>query len=216
MWHFLFTGRIQVNNFATATFHGIISTNVKNISYTHQQNSQRQDHLHIRGEYLVRCLTMVDTVGSSPHTWRIRRTVLSGSVSFRIISTYVENTLNNNHIVVFRKDHLHIRGEYNFTPNISNFELGLSPHTWRILLILIWKNTHLRIISTYVENTSALSSVCFVYKDHLHIRGEYNINTAETNTIKGSSPHTWRIPQSAGNTSRVGQDHLHIRGEYLM
>ncbi len=72
MWHFLFTGRIQVNNFATATFHGITSTNVKNISYTHQQNSQRQDHLHIRGEYASAGTIATLPIGSSPHTWRIR------------------------------------------------------------------------------------------------------------------------------------------------
>ena len=113
MWHFLFTGRIQVNNFATATFHGITSTNLKNISYTHQQNSQRQDHLHIRGEYEPEASSGSLFLGSSPHTWRIPSQTNTKTITLRIISTYVENTITLSQPTLQSQDHLHIRGEYN-------------------------------------------------------------------------------------------------------
>ena len=90
------------------------------------------------------------------------------------------------------------------------------------------------IISTYVENTQGDWDLDELFKDHLHIRGEYIILMMDHNSLIGSSPHTWRIPhfktlgakryriistyventRSAEAKSMLIGDHLHIRGEY--
>ncbi len=134
---------------------------------------------------------------------------------FRIISTYVENTLFDLHLQLL----------------VS----GSSPHTWRIHFVTRHKHGSSRIISTYVENTHQLRNLPNQDQDHLHIRGEYIYIVFSKKTIKGSSPHTWRIPVSlyesfrririistyVENTQIVEkyqsshQDHLHIRGEYM-
>ena len=70
---------------------------------------------------------------------------------------------------------------------------GSSPHTWRIQIDTFIENHEVRIISTYVENTTEIFDNDNVDKDHLHIRGEYLIATALIDGKSGSSPHTWRI-----------------------
>ena len=85
-----------------------------------------------------------------------------------------------------------------------------------------------------MENTPYWSSNTEIPLDHLHIRGEYSIHLLIKMILKGSPPHTWRIPiyvvvykskeritsTYVENTLMqttfdftVG-DHLHIRGEY--
>ena len=49
------------------------------------------------------------------------------------------------------------------------------------------------ITSTYVENTAMILKVSAVFKDHLHIRGEYPAQTFVSLPLLGSPPHTWRI-----------------------
>ena len=91
-----------------------------------------------------------------------------------------------------------------------------------------------RIISTYVEITYNNGSLDHFSKDHLHIRGDHILSSKLPNAKKGSSPHTWRSPDTtvddinqAGIIStyveithdkRVGEvevkDHLHIRGDH--
>ena len=112
-------------------------------------------------------------LGSSPHTWRIQLFKSSIYVWVRIISTYVENTIYYNSVTKYSKDHLHIRGEYNYMVLYTRPCLGSSPHTWRILLDVLFLDSKLRIISTYVENTVSTRSIVRWSKDHLHIRGEY-------------------------------------------
>ena len=112
--------------------------------------------------------------------------------------------------------------------------VGSSPHTWRILQCNCLPILMLRIISTYVENTSICSRCYIQIGDHLHIRGEYCLIHCISSLILGSSPHTWRIlvPRASAildfgiistyveNTkmmkqaSKIVEDHLHIRGEY--
>ncbi len=72
------------------------------------------------------------------------------------------------------RDHLHIRGEYFELKNYTQFELGSSPHTWRIPLKIDKEYKSDRIISTYVENTDVDEDILRIDKDHLHIRGEYS------------------------------------------
>ena len=72
-----------------------------------------QDHLHLRGEYLISIWITGIGLGSSPLTWRI---------------LYIVTRSERLH-----QDHLHLRGEY-----LSDIVwlvscLGSSPHTWRIL-----------------------------------------------------------------------------------
>ena len=111
---------------------------------------------------------------------------------------------------------------------------GSPPHTWRIHFRTIRFAAFSRITSTYVENTLRKAASYEVAKDHLHIRGEYDILSKIFHLKLGSPPHTWRIhdPIIAANpflgitstyvenTFTIKQrkfhfaDHLHIRGEY--
>ena len=92
--------------------------------------------------------------------------------------------------------------------------IGSPPHTWRILQKDLPWLLHLRITSTYVENTAFLAQL--------------------SSNPKGSPPHTWRIlhfhvkladngritstyvENTLSNVEKLQltMDHLHIRGEY--
>ena len=70
------------------------------------------------------------------------------------------------------------------------------------------------ITSTYVENTLIIINKSQLVKDHLHIRGEYELLSTPDEDPIGSPPHTWRI-LALNMYDRVNvEDHLHIRGEY--
>ena len=132
------------------------------------------------------------------------------------------------------QDHLHIRGEYRFLLIFCFGHPGSPPHTWRIRNQFFLQHWLLGITSTYVENTSSKRHKRANFKDHLHIRGEYLFHLLSSSSLKGSPPHTWRIPslittltnmlritstyvENTGNLiSSHGrdEDHLHIRGEY--
>ena len=58
--------------------------------------SKTWDHLHIRGEYNSKVTFDIPISGSSPHTWRIPATKAFTKDEVGIISTYVENTQNDN------------------------------------------------------------------------------------------------------------------------
>ena len=70
----------------------ITSTYVENTPSCNTFNARQQDHLHIRGEYLLTNCQMMISIGSPPHTWRILVNVWVFGCPFRITSTYVENT----------------------------------------------------------------------------------------------------------------------------
>src|SRR5699024_10456204 len=148
--------------------------------------------------------------------------------------TYVENTQLIANSKYQHQDHLHIRGEYDYEMLISIAKLGSPPHTWRIPNMLYNFSRHFRITSTDVENTQEIWSIAIRFKDHLNIRGEYQIRFITFLSISGSPPHTWRILKRSGalpldlritstyveNTYRCvldqpnQRDHLHIRGEF--
>ena len=161
-------------------------------------------------------VTVVLQLGSSPHTWRTQLLVGGGAVEFRIISTYVDNTVCILSAQQGIWDHLHIRGEHAIEKWREFFVVGSSPHTWRTQNREIAFQTVDGIISTYVENTRFL----FV----------------KSQKILGSSPHTWRTHKSLLSTASPGRiistyventccflwsdcnrkDHLHIRGEHAI
>ena len=88
------TWRIQVDVVRLNLMNRITSTYVENTNTTSIQPIGNQDHLHIRGEYLMlRGMPMV-RLGSPPHTWRIHISLVDLKISSGITSTYVENTLS--------------------------------------------------------------------------------------------------------------------------
>ena len=151
----------------------IISTYVENTIIQHSCRSFSEDHLHIRGEYSLKGETSRLYKGSSPHTWRIQIILVGVHLATRIISTYVENTFYHSKQLPSYWDHLHIRGEYRKSLPSTSKMIGSSPHTWRIHLGYNFGSKTMRIISTYVENTTPENSISRVAQDHLHIRGEY-------------------------------------------
>src|SRR5699024_12049331 len=173
-------------------------------------------------------------MGSPPHTWRILIAFSVVPADLRITSTYVENTASLYQIQSPKRDHLHIRGEYPRRACPIGKSPGSPPHTWRIQGKMLFSFCLIRITSTYVENTFLFCLFVNVNKDHLHIRGEYELRFRLKNTSVGSPPHTWSIHthlkskcQNFGitstyventrpncNTAFSRQDHLHIRGEY--
>ena len=90
----------------------ITSTYVENTLLHHLIHLQYRDHLHIRGEYFIKCRKTTAHNGSPPHTWRILTIFRSRILSKRITSTYVENTFLVSNVSLKSRDHLHIRGEY--------------------------------------------------------------------------------------------------------
>ena len=90
----------------------ITSTYVENTIYIDCATFSRQDHLHIRGEYLNPKTQSGISLGSPPHTWRIPTYMWLACADLRITSTYVENTIRKYKNVNNIQDHLHIRGEY--------------------------------------------------------------------------------------------------------
>ena len=90
----------------------IISTYVENTEKVRCLRTKIQDHLHIRGEYELGYMLNDVRIGSSPHTWRIQAHFFKVWTKFRIISTYVENTIKFLRCYILVWDHLHIRGEY--------------------------------------------------------------------------------------------------------
>ncbi len=55
-------------------------------------SSSVKDHLHIRGEYLLKKVLDLIEIGSPPHTWRILFIGVIDPPFVGITSTYVENT----------------------------------------------------------------------------------------------------------------------------
>ena len=151
------------------------------------------DHLHIRGEYANKDQDNEIAVGSPPHTWRIPKQETPVAGEQRITSTYVENTYVFRSWLPMAWDHLHIRGEYANKDQDNEIAVGSPPHTWRILEAADSVELRLRITSTYVENTFYSSLFCYLWRDHLHIRGEYATATKTQKGLLGSPPHTWRI-----------------------
>ena len=187
------TWRIQIPTSSANSVTRITSTYVENTGSSSAYVRLYEDHLHIRGEYRLIWQSVMLRIGSPPHTWRIRYFQASLWRSFRITSTYVENTIFPSVTMAVFQDHLHIRGEYRDLNRNKDFRAGSPPHTWRILVLQEQSYTRLRITSTYVENTPDFSAIFPSWVDHLHIRGEYSTYCRHRQMEKGSPPHTWRI-----------------------
>ena len=86
------TWRIQDGLVFDLTEDGITSTYVENTLESFQWALVSQDHLHIRGEYIILKMVLNSLIGSPPHTWRIPKFFNSKVTFDRITSTYVENT----------------------------------------------------------------------------------------------------------------------------
>ena len=86
------TWRILDSAITNSQLLGIISTYVENTFFKDIGFSRWRDHLHLRGEYLLKIIGLTRDIGSSPLTWRIplKSWILTSAI--RIISTYVENT----------------------------------------------------------------------------------------------------------------------------
>ena len=152
------TWRILLSAGLVSATGGITSTYVENTLLHHLIHLQYRDHLHIRGEYFIKCRKTTAHNGSPPHTWRIRAGRRFSMRDVRITSTYVENTHQRPWIPVHYQDHLHIRGEYGFAIPRERTSLGSPPHTWRIHTANKVSFISVRITSTYVENTPNNSS----------------------------------------------------------
>ena len=90
----------------------ITSTHVENTGAVNSSGGASGDHLHTRGEYSIKTLYDLITVGSPPHTWRIRILEQNFQEMIGITSTHVENTFFCVFDRVIHEDHLHTRGEY--------------------------------------------------------------------------------------------------------
>ena len=187
------TWRIRLSRSSAWRLNGIISTYVENTPSVLMNSWEFGDHLHLRGEYQDMAQLIQLQQGSSPLTWRIPSLSVKLKSSDRIISTYVENTHAPCVRALGERDHLHLRGEYKRGQRGWQKEKGSSPLTWRILLLSKIKLIKWRIISTYVENTTYLTSYMQKEEDHLHLRGEYQAASDPAFVVLGSSPLTWRI-----------------------
>ena len=95
-------------------------------------------------------------------------------------------------------------------------KVGSPPHTWRIHSASEAVGRAIRITSTYVENTDCYAFNIIIFRDHLHIRGEYIKLINELGKIIGiTSTYVENTAKMKPNT-RIIKDHLHIRGEYLI
>ena len=145
----------------------------------------------------------------------------------------MEKIILNSFLRLECEDHLHIRGE-NSPNTIRTYSIsGSPPHTWRKCFEFSKFHQPWRITSTYVEKILGLQRLAYLYRDHLHIRGENTRSNSHVNVCSGSPPHTWRkfkrktrSSGTKGITStyvekmnepfrgfKKSWDHLHIRGE---
>ena len=175
-----------------------------------------KDHLHTRGEYQMKDLSIKGQLGSPPHTWRILLHSMEGSNTIRITSTHVENTLESWHRFPSKQDHLHTRGEYLSAWDRSLCSRGSPPHTWRIPQSKCLTDTRFGITSTHVENTGQNARKSSCGQDHLHTRGEYIMANQILFKILGSPPHTWRILQIFNKEKKLKRiTSTHVENTYL-
>src|SRR5690606_12378969 len=88
------------------------STCVESTPPPQQQLSPATDHLHVRGEHVVRPVTLSRCVGPPPRAWRARAGGLRLGGAGRTTSTCVESTRVRSTTPNPLPDHLHVRGEH--------------------------------------------------------------------------------------------------------
>ena len=129
-------------------------------------------HLHMRGENVAYESVALGDKETSPHAWRKLFIDVVLLHLRRNISTCVEKTCRNKHLLNGHEKHLHMRGE-----NASEDTLPCPSG---------------RNISTCVEKTRITSSWMMYHKKHLHMRGENVVFDHKTRIQCETSPHAWR------------------------
>ncbi len=193
-----------------------IPTCVENIRYFHLREIPKPVHPHMRGEYEILPMNLYDTVGSSPHAWRIFLEQEARRVDRRFIPTCVENMQARANGLSSPAVHPHMRGEYDFVAHAMLLSL--------------------RFIPTCVENIVFHRVFSLFDTVHPHMRGEYCVLPLTFCSASGSSPHAWRIfkvchrkrgrgrfiPTCVENMfspctrARELAVHPHMRGEYSL
>ena len=146
---------------------------------------QTSVHPHIRGAYSARVQEMMQTPGSSPHTWGIRGFFGGGSTDRRFIPTYVGHTQSDCAGGQKSPVHPHIRGAYAANVEDGGTCNGSSPHTWGIRTEDNFVDEIARFIPTYVGHTPA--------------------QRLPRQRPRGSSPHTWGIQRRIAESLAVAR-----------
>ncbi len=134
----------------------------------------RTVHPHIRGAYRIAVFVQAVQVGSSPHTWGIRRAAGPATCCERFIPTYVGHTRGMTAAELARTVHPHLRGAYNQRKNRRVSYPGSSPPTWGIPVQVIFYWDDGRFIPTYVGHTAENVQSPYGSPVHPHLRGAYN------------------------------------------
>ena len=172
--------------------------------------------------------------GSSPHTRGARVEGPARAFRTRIIPAYAGSTSFIPPVATRVPDHPRIRGEHAGEGFDRRCLLGSSPHTRGAPRLLGRSPDKRRIIPAYAGSTPTSRTPAIRHSDHPRIRGEHPATTFNTETNRGSSPHTRGalhlmgldgegygiIPAYAGSTQAFGypqatqKDHPRIRGEH--
>ena len=99
-----------------AVLERFIPTYVGHTSHPPPRISLRAVHPHIRGAYAVMLVKPVPDLGSSPHTWGIRKETIRLETMMRFIPTYVGHTRPRRSGPRLGTVHPHIRGAYTGPP----------------------------------------------------------------------------------------------------
>ena len=176
-----------------------IPTCVGNTGCPPQRTGAASVHPHVRGEYLSSMSWVLTLFGSSPRAWGIQPSTEGGPGTARFIPTCVGNTEER--------------------PASTEDGKGSSPRAWGIpgrgRAVTRW----IRFIPTCVGNTAYRSGAGQDSAVHPHVRGEYDVVYAFTQSRHGSSPRAWGIqdmgpvrwprsrfiPTCVGNTGPAGR-----------
>ena len=155
------------------------------------------------------------------------------AINARNTSTCVEKTVTVCDTVAVLEKHLHVRGENNPAHKKWIESAETPPRAWRKLLQRRSTSAAVRNTSTCVEKTGYCIHIRYVYRKHLHVRGE-NGHFAACYWVKiETPPRAWRklsqnsqTPSFLRNTSTCVEKtsklwasiigvskHLHVRGE---
>ena len=170
----------------------------------------------MRGEYPQAALRAIRTVGSSPHAWGIRCSLVASIFKPRFIPTCVGNTARARPGWRSGSVHPHMRGEYGSGFGRRSSDFGSSPHAWGILHQVLPDELLLRFIPTCVGNTFCRRLQAAHWKVHPHMRGEYSSLEPSSFVVAGSSPHAWGIRMPRRFAMCATPVHPHMRGEYGM
>ena len=113
----------------------ITPTCVGNTFVSRRNHYGKQDHPHLRGEYLICYIHNLSFEGSPPLAWGILSDNPTKAHIIRITPTCVGNTPLAPCALSAPQDHPHLRGEYTFTKRCWSIATGSPPLAWGILWI---------------------------------------------------------------------------------